>query len=163
LQDRAAVSAILEEGKYSPFGSLDESSRARLVAFNSDSSEEWAFRPELWKLPVDSGANRPKQARAGLQKTDIDVDPEGRSRGEFLAYLACGDRSPSGYLAQGVINRVLRAKIQIDLGQFCKTFNSIPSEQCTVRANLQEHLPERIQNNLKQVKDCYFKIGSSAE
>ena len=158
LQDFAAVSSILAAGKKNALGRLDETTRARLTAFNSDSpNNKWSFRPELWKLPQISGSSSPEEVQVQTRVTDTKRDPMGKSRGEFLAYLACGDRNLKGYLAQGVIKRVLRAKIQIDVNQFCKTLNSIPSEQCTVRANLSKSLPQRISKSLKQYRDCSFE------
>ena len=156
LQDQAAVTAILTRDSQHAVGRLDRTTRGKLSKFMSSSTGSWTFQSEFWTLPQGRSVGSLNQFPPNSAETEIQLDPKAKNRGQFFANLACGDGNANGYLAQGVIRRVLRAKVQIDVSQFCRAMKAMPLEQCTVRTILHKNLPERIRRILNQEPDCSF-------
>lgn len=150
LQDKLAIQTIFEITNTEGPEKLNPSLVRRLVAFDNDTTEDWSFNPKDWTEPqiASDNANQQYEARP--------VDAKGEKRGQFLAYLACGDKSSAGHLAQGVIRRVIRSKVQIDASAFCQTFNAVPLDNCPVRTKL----PVDFRRKLRLGAKCEIGNGS---
>ena len=150
LQDNLAIETVFEISKRKGAKGLSKSLELRLKAFVNDKSGVWKFNPSHWTEP-QMASSRTAQSYATPP-----VDANGKARGQFLAYLACGDKSASGYLAQGVIRRVIRSKIQIDAIEFCTTFNKLSIDSCPVRAKL----PDKFRRKLRLGANCKIRNGA---